>query len=133
MTHANKSTALMVALSLAILLNICACSVVRTSNGQVLNHVVFFRFKDNLSAEAKDRAVRNFLELEGKIPQILSIAGGENINDQNLNHGFTHCFILAFADEEARDIYLPHPEHLRVVEENRPLLEELLVVDFWGR
>ena len=46
--------------------------------------------------------------------------------------GLTHCFILTFESETARDIYLPHPEHMRVVEENKPVLSDLLVVDLWG-
>ncbi|MEB3259385.1 MAG: Dabb family protein, partial [Cyanobacteriota bacterium] len=37
--------------------------------------------------------------------------------------GFTHGFCMTFRDRAARDAYLPHPAHQRVVELLLPLLE----------
>ncbi len=109
-----------------------SCSDVKVSDQPVLRHVVLLQFKDDVSTEAKAQAVQKFLDLEGKIPEILKIEGGQNISDGGLSKGFTHCFVLTFESESDRDIYLPHPEHTRVVEENKPLLSDLLVADFWG-
>ena len=97
-----------------------------------MKHVVFFQFKEEVSEKEKAKAVQNFLDLEDVIPEIKKMESGENISDKGLNKGFTHCFVLTFESEATRDIYLPHPEHMRVVEENKPVLNDLLVVDFWG-
>ena len=119
-------------LYLVLLWGLCSCSNSQVNNQPVLRHVVLLQFKDEVSIKAREQAVQNFLDLKGKIPEILNIEGGKNISDGGLSKGFTHCFVLTFEDESDRDIYLPHPEHMRVVEENKPLLDDLLVADFWG-
>lgn len=117
---------------LLLLFSISSCSNNQTNQKQALKHLVFFQFKAEATEEMKNEAVQIFLDLEDKIPEIQKIEGGENISDKELNKGFTHCFILTFENEAARDIYLPHPEHVRVVEANKPVLSDLLVVDVWG-
>jgi hypothetical protein len=47
-----------------------------------------------------------------------------------LAKGFTHCFNLTFVDEAARATYLPHPDHLAFVEQLKPALDDVLVVDY---
>ncbi len=42
---------------------------------------------------------------------------------EGLTRGFTHGVHMTFVDAAARDAYLPHPEHQRVVELLLPLLE----------
>jgi hypothetical protein len=37
--------------------------------------------------------------------------------------GFTHGFCMGFRDAAARDAYLPHPEHARVVQMVAGVLE----------
>jgi hypothetical protein len=37
---------------------------------------------------------------------------------------------MTFSDSAARDQYLPHPEHQRVLELAKPHLESLVVFDF---
>ena len=119
-------------LYLVLLWGLCSCSNSQVNNQPVLRHVVLLQFKEEVSIKAREQAVQNFLDLKGKIPEILNIEGGKNISEGDLSKGFTHCFVLTFEDESDRDIYLPHPEHMRVVEENKPLLDDLLVADFWG-
>ena len=49
---------------------------------------------------------------------------GVNNSPENLNHGFTHSFLLTFENAAARDVYLPHPSHAAFGE----LLKELNAV-----
>lgn len=99
---------------------------------KVLRHVVTFEFKDEVSAARREQAIQDFLDLKDKIPQIKKFEGGEDISTEGLTRGFTHCFILTFDDEKARDIYIPHPAHLELANKNKPLMKNLIVIDFWG-
>ncbi len=97
-----------------------------------LRHVVAFQFKDEVPAARRGQAVKDFLELKNRIPEILSFEGGEDVSVEGFAKGFTHCYILTFADEAGRDIYLPHPAHIEVAEKNKPLMKDLLVIDVSG-
>lgn len=119
-------------LSLLVLLSFFSISKGQSEKPQVLKHVVFFQFKEGVSEEQKTEAVENFRELKNEIPEIKKFEGGLNISEEGFNKGFTHCFTLTFESEEARDIYLPHPAHKKLVEKNKPLFSDLLVVDYWG-
>lgn len=105
---------------------------VKVEKKKVLRHVVALQFKDDISDEQTAEAVQFFMDLKDKIPQILKFEGGTDISVENLTKDFTHCFILTFEDEAARDAYLPHPAHMEVVKKNKPMLKDLLVMDFWG-
>lgn len=50
-------------------------------------------------------------ELKDKIPGIVDISSGPYDSPEGLNKGFTHGFIVTFADAESRDGYLEHPAH----------------------
>ncbi|MEM7659686.1 MAG: Dabb family protein [Bacteroidota bacterium] len=99
---------------------------------KVLRHVVTFQFKDEVTTERREQAVQDFLALADEIPEIKSFEGGANISVEGLNSGYTHCFILTFENEAARDIYLPHPAHKKLAERNKPLMKALVVMDVWG-
>lgn len=99
---------------------------------KVLRHVVSFQFKEEIPAERREQAVKDFLALKDEIPGIESFEGGEDISVEGLNKGFTHCFILTFENEVARDVYIPHPAHEKLAEKNKPLMKDLVVMDVWG-
>ncbi len=119
-------------LCLAICCSAFSCSNQQTEKQKVLRHVVSFQFKEGLSEERKAQAIQDFLDLKNEIPEIKRFEGGEDISVEGLNQGFTHSFILTFESEADRDIYIPHPAHIRLAEKNKPLMSNLLVVDFWG-
>lgn len=128
----RKLIRLVALLCLVIFWSMSSSSNEMADNTQVLRHVVALKFKEELSEERKAQAVQDFLALKDEIPGILTFEGGEDISVEGLTKGFTHCFILTFKDEAARDAYLPHPAHNRLVAKNKPLLADLLVLDFWG-
>lgn len=98
----------------------------------LLRHVVLFAFKPDNSA-AVEEVVRAFCRLPALIPQIKSFEWGTDVSVENIQAGFTHCFLLGFAGEQARDEYLVHPDHLAFGKLVQPHLEKVLVVDYWAQ
>lgn len=114
---------------------LASLSIAFTSeNGKkaVVRHVVSFQFKEEVSEERRAQAIRDFLDLQNRIPEIKQFEGGENISEEGHDKGFTHCYVLTFEDEAGRNAYLPHPAHLEVAKKNKPLMKDLFVVDYWG-
>ena len=99
----------------------------------VLRHVVLFKFKDDASKEQVKEVTDAFSALPGKIDAIKAFEWGTDVGVENLAQGFTHCFIVTFADEKGRDAYLPHPAHEDFKKIVGPVLDKVLVVDFWTK
>lgn len=133
----NNNFNLWALLCLVVFCSLIACSTKGTqkqevSKQKVLKHIVALQFKEEISKEKREQAIQNFRDLKGEIPEIIAFEGGEDISVENLSKGFTHCFILTFKNKAARDAYLPHPAHMRVAKQNKPMLSDLLVVDVWS-
>lgn len=123
---------LLALLCLIFLGSLASFSSEKESKKQVLRHVVSFQFKEDISKERQAQAIKDFLDLKNQIPEIKKFEGGEDVSVEGLNKGFTHCFVMTFESKEARDIYIPHPAHIKLAEKNKPLMKDLLVVDYWG-
>jgi len=52
--------------------------------------------------------------LREKIPGLLDFSGGPYASPEGINQGFTHGFVMTFADTASRNAYLSHPEHEKV-------------------
>jgi hypothetical protein len=100
---------------------------------KVLRHAVFFKFKDDTSAEDVAKVVSAFDALPTKIDTIQEYERGKNIGPSRFGDGLTHCFLLTFQDEAGRSTYLPHPEHKAFGATLGPHLEKVFVVDYWGK
>lgn len=98
---------------------------------KVLRHVVLFKFKETSSPEDIKKVEDAFRELPKKIKVIKSYEWGLNNSPENHSQGFTHCFLLTFASEKDRGIYLPHPDHKAFGAVLGPHLDKVLVVDYW--
>lgn len=95
----------------------------------MIEHLVLFKLRADAAPEKIDLLLRNLLALRGRIPGILDASAGTNVSDRS--RGYTHAFVVRFADRAALDAYLPHPAHRAVVENDlKPLLGEVLVVDY---
>jgi hypothetical protein len=95
-----------------------------------VRHVVVFKYKPG-TTEAQIRQVTDgFRALRDKIPGITAFEHGVNNSPENLNQGFTHVYMVTFANAAARDAYLPHPEHKAFVSLLGPVLEQAFVVDY---
>jgi hypothetical protein len=100
--------------------------------GKVLRHAVFFSFKEESTDEDITRIVDAFRALPSKIPEIIDFQWGTNNSPEELNDGFTHCFLLTFKDESGRAVYLPHEDHKAFGGVLRGHNEQVFVVDYWG-
>ena len=80
----------------------------------MVTHMVLLRIRKDVPAAEIARVFAALAGLKGKIPGLLSFAGGPYSSGEGMNRGFTHGFAMTFADERARDAYLPHPEHEKV-------------------
>lgn len=98
-----------------------------------LQHVVFFEFQDNANPEDVKKVENAFAALPSKIDQIGSFEWGKNNSPEKHDDGFTHCFLVTFANEQARSDYLPHPDHKAFVEVLKPVLKKVRVLDFWAK
>ena len=96
-----------------------------------LRHVVLFKFKDSATPEDIAKAENAFVSLPNKISAIRDFEWGINNSPEGLDKGFTHCFFLTFNSEEDRAIYLPHPDHKAFGGLLGPILEDVLVFDYW--
>ena len=74
-------------------------------------HVVAFKYKKAVS-EAKQKEIADALvALKTKIPQIVSVEHGKNVSKEGFDKGYNEMFVVTFANEKDRDIYIDHPKH----------------------
>lgn len=95
-----------------------------------LYHVVSLKFKEGTSPEDIKAVEEAFRELKTKIPGILTLHWGTNVSPEKKNHGFTHCFVLTFANEKDRDAYLIDPAHKAFGKLAGPHFSDVFVFDF---
>ena len=103
------------------------------SKGTVLRHVVSIKFKPGTTPGQIKTVEDAFRDLKNQIPQIASLEWGVNNSEEGHDKGFTHCFILAFKSEADRAVYLPHPAHKAFGKVLGPVMEDVMVLDFWSR
>lgn len=121
---------------LLILLTMSTTLFAQTENsqqGKQLRHVVLFSFKKTSSEIDVKKVEDAFRALPSKIREIKAFEWGLNNSPENLNQEFTHCFLVTFASEADRAVYLPHPAHQAFVEVLKPHLDKVLVIDYWAR
>jgi len=102
-------------------------------SAKLLRHVVLLKFKADATAEQIREIETAFAALPKKIDSIKAFEWGTDVAPENRSEGYTHCFLVTFADEAGRDAYLPHPAHQEFVALLKPKLEKVLVVDFWAK
>ena len=97
-----------------------------------MKHIVAFKYKAGATSDQINEVTKAFKALPGKVPGITSFEYGVNDSPENLNKGFTHVYLVTFANAEARDAYLPHPDHKEFGDLLRKLdiLDEAFVIDF---
>ncbi|HSI61121.1 MAG TPA: Dabb family protein [Ideonella sp.] len=95
-----------------------------------IRHVVLLRFKPETGPDAINLVEQSFAALHGAIAEVQELEWGTNNSPEGLDHGFTHCFSLGFADTAARDAYLVHPTHQGFTALAGPHFADVLVVDY---
>jgi hypothetical protein len=103
------------------------------AKGAKLFHVVSLKFKPSATKEQIKAVEDAFVALKEKIPGVTSLDWGTNVSPEKHDKGFTHCFVLSFASEKDRDAYLPHPAHKAFGKMLGPILDDVMVIDFWSQ
>jgi hypothetical protein len=98
-----------------------------------LYHVVSIKFKADAKPDQIKAVEEAFAALKTKVPGITSLHWGTNVSPEKKNQGFTHCFVLTFAGDKDRDVYLTHPEHKAFGKVLGPVLDDVMVIDFWAK
>ena len=98
----------------------------------LLRHVVLFAFHERAAPADVDQIRAAFCRLPAAIETIVDLEWGLNNSPEQINDGFTHCFLLTFGSEQDRDDYLVHPAHQAFVAGLQPHLAKALVVDYWA-
>ncbi|QDU28446.1 Arylesterase precursor [Anatilimnocola aggregata] len=99
----------------------------------LLRHVVLFKFKSDVTKEQVQEVVDAFGQLPKKIAEIKGYEAGTDVSVEGKSEGFTHGFVVTFADEKGRDVYLPHPAHGEFVKLVGPRIDKVLVFDYWTK
>ena len=95
----------------------------------MVEHLVLFKWKDGVSAEAIESAVDGLKGLRHRIPGIIDLTCGDNFSDRN--QGFQTGLVVRFQDREALEAYGPHPLHQEVVQNLiSPIRADVLAVDY---
>jgi hypothetical protein len=98
-----------------------------------LNHVVLIKFKSSVTPEQIKKVEEAFAALKEKVPGVTSLRYGTNVSPEKKNKGYTHAFVLTFNTDNDRDAYLVHPEHKAFGKVLGPVMEDVLVIDFWSQ
>ena len=96
-----------------------------------LRHVVAFKFKPEVSVEQMQKVTEDFHALKEKVPQIIEFEGGPDLDFPEKNRGFTHSFMVTVKNEEDLAGYGSHPDHQAFSKSVDPILDEVMVVDYW--
>lgn len=125
------------ALLLVCLLTLTAChshpcaKCESTEAAMPYRHVVAFKFKPTTTDAQIQEIIEDFAALEDQIDVITGFEHGKQVSPEGFDQGYTHVFLVTFADRAGLDIYLPHPAHQAFVDKLLPLLDPPpFVVDY---
>ncbi len=125
--------------SITLVIAVCCCAYLAFSGSALaadsgkpagLRHVVLFKFKDSATPENIAGVEKVFVGLKRSIEVVRDFEWGTNVSPENLNQGYTHCFLLTFDSARDRDAYLVHPAHKEFGKLLGPYLDKVTVVDF---
>lgn len=95
-----------------------------------VQHMVLLKFKPEVAQRRIDEIFSMLRRMPDKIEGITHYSGGPYASPEGFNRGFTHGFLVTFASVEARDRYLPHPEHEPVKNAILETAAQVIAFDF---
>lgn len=99
---------------------------------KVYRHLVLFKFKEDATKEQIEQVVAAFGNLKNEINTVLGYEFGTDVSPEKLAKGFSHCFLVTFRNKKDLEAYLPHPAHQAFTVKLKPILADVLVVDYWA-
>ena len=95
-----------------------------------IQHMVLFKIKPEVAPEEIAKLFGELAKLQQLIPGITYFAGGPYSSPEGANQGYTHGFLTTFESVDARNTYLPHPEHERVKAILLACVDRVIAFDF---
>jgi len=95
-----------------------------------VKHIGLIKFKGGASQDQIDQVFSDLMDVSENITGIEDYVSGQNSSPEGLDQGYTHGFVMTFADATARDSYLKHPDHERFKSAALPLVESVVILDF---
>lgn len=92
-------------------------------------HIVMFQFKEENKAANITRAKEMLENLMGTVPTLRSMEVGENFSAEE--RAMDLSIITTFDDKEGLQEYAVHPEHIKVVEFIKSVVEYSKVADYF--
>ncbi|TNJ25612.1 stress protein [Aeromonas sobria] len=96
----------------------------------MIRHILLIAFKQGTLPDQIEAVRAAFLAIPAKISGVMAVEWGENDSPEGKDEGFSHSVLMTFADEAARQRYLPHPDHDALKAIFRPVLERIIVLDY---
>ncbi|KWX71361.1 Dabb family protein [Paenibacillus jilunlii] len=93
----------------------------------MIKHIVFFKLKDR-TPEKIQETVAVLRNMEGKIPQLLSIEAGADIIRSERSFDIALVTVVASLDD--LQAYQVHPEHKKVIAHINEVKEVSFAVDY---
>jgi hypothetical protein len=93
----------------------------------MIKHIVFFKLKDS-SPESIKRTADVLRNMEGKIPQLLSIEVGIDVIRSERSYDIS--LITEVESLESLHAYQVHPEHQKVIQHMNEFKESSIAVDY---
>ncbi|KAL4589433.1 hypothetical protein LXL04_002340 [Taraxacum kok-saghyz] len=96
---------------------------------QIVEHVVLFKVKPDADS-SKVAAMISGLNGLASLDLTLHLSFGQLLHSRPSPLTFTHMLHSGYRSKDDLRAYAVHPEHVRVVNENKPILDDVMAVDW---
>ncbi|NLQ17736.1 Dabb family protein [Marinomonas sp. M1K-6] len=96
----------------------------------MIRHILLIQFNEFAALSNISIFFETLDSITERVEGIASIEWGVNNSNEGANKGFTHCVMMTFIDEAARNHYLPHAAHDEIKKLLGPLLSDMIIIDY---
>ncbi|PIJ48602.1 stress protein [Erwinia sp. OLTSP20] len=96
----------------------------------MIRHILFIAFTDAATQQQIQSVKRAFLNIPQQVEGVCRVEWGVNNSPEGMHAGFSHCVLMTFRDQNARQRYLPHPAHDALKAIFTPVLHDIVVLDY---
>ncbi|WP_024193293.1 Dabb family protein [Escherichia coli] len=95
----------------------------------MVKHIVLLSFKDSISTQTIDSVIRFFQHISSSVSGVLNFEYGLNVCNESCKAKYSHCIVIDFRSELAKERYLVHKEHIQLKERLLKIASDIDVVD----
>jgi hypothetical protein len=94
-------------------------------------HIVLFKWKQEAHSASIAATISALQELKHKIPFIIDLSCGQNLDSNHRNQGFQHGLVVKLPTRGDLDAYQNHEAHQKVLNNLiKPILAEVIALDY---